>query len=225
MTKVQILVGLLVLITPVFYFNGRAFHDGWYNYLHLDQAMFPLDTPGMLTEGAIAWADGLVAIVTTMKQVELSRWVLPLSLIGGGILLGTLIGWGRDKWIASRAKHDDQPISAVLQRTRVFAIRFLVPLLMTGFSVGALYVFLFVLMFALAMMSAPFYALGAAAAQKAASNDFSDMPIATIKTPTSIVQLREMTCGPQFCALWGNKHASVAPVSAITWGEASAPGK
>lgn len=223
LTKIQILVAFLVLITPIVYFNGRVFHDGWYSHFHLDPAMFPLDTAGTLTWGAIAWGNGLIAIVTTMKQVELGRWLLPMSLIGGGAVLGSLVAWGGDIWKRSRAERGKLPTSKFWQKVRLLASRIFLPILMMGISAAAIYVFIFVLMFVLAIMSAPFFALGETAAKKAALNDFSDMPMATVKTQTSSVQLREMGCGPQFCALWGNKHASVAPVSAITWGEAPAP--
>lgn len=223
LTKVQILVGLLMLITPVVYFNGYAFHDGWYEYFHLDPAMFPLDTAGTLTWGTVAWADLLIKIVTTLKQVELSRWLLPMSVIGAAAIAASLMIWGHDSWKASSAKRGNQPTSEFSKKIQLAAIRIFLPIVMMALFAVAIYALIFVVMLVLAIMSGPFYALGAEAAQKAALNGFLDRPVVTVTTQTRAVEQREIACGLQFCALWANKHADIVPVSAVTAGDAPAP--
>lgn len=196
LTKVQILVALLVLITPVVYFNGSAFHEGWYEYFRLDPAMFPLDTPGTLTWGTVAWADLLLKIVTTLKQVELSRWLLPMSLVGGGAVTGSLMAWGHDSWKLSRAKRGNQPTSESLKKFRLVAIRLVLPIVAMVLFAVAIYALIFAVMLVLAIMSGPFYALGVEAAQKAALNGFPDRPVVIVTTQTRAVEQREIACGP-----------------------------
>lgn len=225
---VQVLAALsaiLVLLTPVIYFNGRAFHDGWYDYFHLDQAMFPLDTAGMLMEGAIAWGDGLAAIMSAVTRVGIWAWLR----VGSVVLLGALIGGG-SIWIyeirqARWAKLKNKPVQKHSPKIGGFLRRLLSPILVMGISAAAIYVLVFGLIFVMAMLSAPFYQLGRHQASLTAKGNFSDMPtVIAKKSTTENVKRQEMGCGAQFCALWGDGHASVAPVSAISWGDAPAPG-
>lgn len=223
---VQVLAALsavLVVLTPVIYFNGRAFHDGWYDHFHLDPSMFPLDTAGMLTEGAIAWGDGLAAIVSAVTHVSVWIWLRVASVLLGGALLGAGFVWIHKLLETKRNKK-----SAPKRWPKIGELgkQLLSTLLVMGVSAAAIYVLVFGLIFVMALLSAPFYELGKHQASLAAQGNFSDRPTITAKiSTTEHVKRQEMECGTQFCALWGEGHASVAPVSAIEWGDAPPPDK
>lgn len=93
-----------VVMTPVIYIMGRAYHDGWYGYLKLDQSMFPLDTAGMLTEGGMALTQGFGELSHWFGG-SLRQWLILLFVIivGGVIwaifamLIKDLRRWNKEK--------------------------------------------------------------------------------------------------------------------------------
>ncbi|WP_445145021.1 hypothetical protein [Dyella sp. Tek66A03] len=224
-TQILTLLSLLfVVMTPVTYFNGRAFHDGWYAYLHLDQQMFPLDTAGMLTQGAVAWGDALAELIdATFKSIG-AHWFVVLLMIFSGALLWSVFAWlnrtmeegGKKKERAAKTEGRLARLaSPVFSRAIVLTLALflaieVVSLMTLGF----------------AALSLPFYLLGRYEAKKAVSIDFAKNPLVTVKSAKGdILELRELGCGPQFCALWGNGHASTAPLSAISWSDSPPPDK
>ena len=61
------LVTAIAILTPVFYLNGVAFHEGYLGYFHLSPSMFPSDVPDTLTFAALAWMGGATRIFTAIS--------------------------------------------------------------------------------------------------------------------------------------------------------------
>jgi len=225
-TQILTLVSLLfVAMTPVTYFNGRAFHDGWYAYLHLDQQMFPLDTAGMLTQGAVAWGDALAELITATLETIATHWLALLLMIFSGALIWAVFAWLNRKMDEGGKKKKQRPVKirsrfAKLSSPILSRAIFLILALLLGFEVISLMTLGF------AALSLPFYQLGRYEAKKAAAINFEKDPLVVVKSAKGdVLELRELGCGPQFCALWGNGHASTAPLSAIVWSDSPPPDK
>lgn len=222
-TQILTLLSLLfVVMTPVTYFNGRAYHDGWYSYVHLDQQMFPLDTPGMLTQGAVAWGNALAELIAATLASIATHWFALLLTIFSIALIWSVFAWisrrmdksGRKKVRPSKAKNRLAALaSPVFSRAVIVALALflaieVISLMTLGF----------------AALSLPFYQLGRYEAKKAVAINFEKEPLVSVKSAKGeIVELRELGCGPQFCALWGNGHASTVPLSAIVWSDSPPP--
>ena len=211
-----------VVMTPVIYIMGRAYHDGWYAYLNLDQGMFPLDTPGMLAEGFVALADGLGRLLKGDGEL-LHHWFLLLLVVVAGGFVWALFAHLNQLLDEDRPgrKKDQAKQKVTFTRWLMWSAFPRVALLaIFGF---AIYELIAATALVFLSLTQPLVALGKYEASQAAANDFKTAPVVTLKSPQGDVKLREIGCGPQFCALWGDKHASYAPVSAVSWGDAPAP--
>lgn len=214
-----------VVMTPITYFIGRAYHDGWYDALNLDGGLFPLDTAAMLTQGFVVAGDGLAKLATAIVHALATHFLLLLSVV-----LTAALTWATGKWMEHRLDKRNTSKSkkpAQDQHVRQRSLRFLTinSILVVLIGVFGIYELVFVLTLGYIVVTQPFYQLGKYEAQEKASTDFEKSPMVTVKTSTGDVKFRELGCGPQFCALWGNKRASFAPVSTITWGDAPSSGK
>lgn len=214
-----------VVMTPITYFIGRAYHDGWYDALNLDGGLFPLDTAAMLTQGFVVAGDGLAKLAVAIVHALGMHFILLLSVV-----LTAALTWATCKWLGHRA--DERSASKPKKPTqdqsvRQRSLRYLTvnSILVVLIGLFGIYELVFVLTLGYLVVTQPFYQLGKYEAQEKAATDFEKSSMVTVKTSAGDVKFRELGCGPQFCALWGNKHASFAPVSAITWGDTQAPGK
>lgn len=223
-TTLTVLSLILVVLTPVIYFCGRAFHDGWYEALRLDPSMFPLDTAGMLMEGAIAWGDVLSASAKALTEaIKRYPWQLPLLILGLSIswVLITKAGRWLDRIGAKGKAKRARPFLSKMAQVFGSLIKPMFVLTL-GFLVLFEFVFGMTSMFGLIVM--PFYRMGQHEAKAAIAKGFIQSPKAIMKNPTgSSVELREIGCGPQFCGLWDKDHAVTVPVSALTWSESPKP--
>lgn len=215
---------IFVVLTPVIYFCGRAFHDGWYEALHLDPGMFPLDTASMLTNGAIAWGDVLsfsaTALIGVIKRYP---WQLPLLILGLSIswVLITKAGRWLDrrnaKWKAKRAR-------PFLAKVAHFVVPLIKPTLVLTLGFLVIFEFVFGMTTVFGLIVLPFYRMGQHEAKTAVSKGFIQSPKVVMKNPTgSPVELKEIGCGPQFCGLWNKDHAVTVPISALTWSDSPKP--
>ncbi|RUL65787.1 hypothetical protein EKH79_03485 [Dyella dinghuensis] len=213
------------MMTPVTYFIGRAYHDGWYDYLHLDQGMFPLDTSGMLIDGIEAWGDTVGLLANAVGKMLRVHWLWLIFLMASGGLIWSAFAYFFERLGNKRAKQKVEPTGHVeSQRRRPLAAVFL-RLLVIFLIFCFVYELIFGLTLAFALLTVPFFRLGAHEARIAADNNFKNAPVVTVKLPNGdLSEQREIGCGPQFCALWGSGYASTVPLSAITWVESSPPG-
>lgn len=211
-----------VVMTPVIYIMGRAYHDGWYAYLNLDQSMFPLDTAGMLTEGGMALTQG-VGVLSHGHGGGLGQWlVLLLIIIVGGVIwaIFALIVKDLTNDGTKKKKDPDKHTNSFFQWLLTSALPRIALLALFGFTI---YEFIAAVALVFITLTQPFVFLGKYEAGKSAAVDFNHSPVVTVKSPQGDAKFREIGCGPQFCALWKDKHASYAPISAITWGDSPAP--
>lgn len=210
-----------VIMTPVIYIMGRAYHEGMYNYLHLDQSMFPLDTAGMLTEGGVALTDGAASV--SKGPAGWWQWLaLVLLIVVGGLI------WALFALLAKDLKRDPAPrkeeptaakkngnhwlMTSVLPRMALLAI----------FGIG-IYEVIASAALVFIGLTQPFSKLGYEKARTLADDDFKSVPVVSVQSPRGVGMFREIGCGPQFCALWKDKHASFVPVSQVMWGDAPTP--
>lgn len=208
----------LVVLTPVVYFCGRAFHDGWYGELRLDPGMFPLDTAGMLTEGGVALGDIISFSADTLLEVTKNfPWRVVFLILGLSTTWVVVTKAGR--WLDHRGL---EWIGKIAHPIRAKVARFLGPFIKPTFIVALAFVMLFEFAFGLTSMFGlivlPFYRMGQHEAKVAVSKGFSLLPRVAVKNPAgSLTEMREVGCGPQFCGLWNKDHAITVPVSALTW--------
>ena len=211
-----------VVMTPVIYIMGRAYHDGWYDYLHLDQSMFPLDTAGMLTEGGIALTQGF-GVLSHWHGGGLVQWlVLLLIIIVGGVIwaIFALVVKDLTNGGTKKKKDPDKHTNSFFRWLLTSALPRIALLALFGFTI---YEFIAAVALVFITLTQPFVSLGKYEAEKSAAVDFNHSPIVTVKSPQGDLTFREIGCGPQFCALWKDKHASYASVSMITWGDSPSP--
>jgi len=213
-----------VVMTPVAYFAGRAYHDGWYDALHLDQGMFPLDTAGMMTEGFVAAGDAAAKLAKAAVAAILAHWFLLIVIILAGGLIGACFRWINHRVSESIAKQTKKASDDHDGKKRGLAFLTITPTIVLLLIGLVLYELVFGFILGYTILTQPFYQLGKYEAKQASANDFKQSPIVTVKSDKGDVARREIGCGPQFCALWGEGHASFAPVSDITWGDAPPPG-
>lgn len=215
----------LVVMTPIIYCIGRAYHDGWYSELNLDGSLFPLDTASMLTQGFMVAAGGLAKLaLATLHALAVHFFLLLCVAVTAGMTLAGCrwMGHRLDEKVAGKPKRSDQDQRAWQRSPRFLIISsFLVVLL----ALCACYEAIFGLSLVAALFTQPFYQLGREDAAQLVAKGFNLSPMVTVKSPNGVVQRREITCGPAFCALWGEGHASQAPIAMVGWADAPSPGK
>ena len=209
-----------VVMTPITYFVGRAYHDGWYDELGLDGSLFPLDTASMLTQGFEVAGDGMAKFSAASLQALAHHWIF-LSLF----LLAMGSTWGACKWLEHRV--DERRASkpkkpAQDQRVRQRSLRFHTTnaILTMLIALFVFYEVVFGFPLTAALLTQPFYQLGRDEAKAFADKGFDRSPMVTIKSSSGDVQRREIGCGPAYCALWGDGHASQAPIASVGWADA-----
>jgi hypothetical protein len=214
-----------VVMTPITYFVGRAYHDGWYDELGLDGSLFPLDTASMLTQGFVVAEDGFTRLEVASLHALVAHFFLLLSVAVTAALTWAICKWMQHRLEAQGVNKPKKP--AQDQHVRQRSLRYL----MTNALLTALLVVLFfyqvvsILSLAGALIIQPFYQLGKYEAKQIATRDFNLSPMVTVKSPTGDVKRREIGCGPAYCALWGDGHASQAPIASVGWADALPPAK
>jgi hypothetical protein len=214
----------LVILTPVFYFNGRSFHDGWYLYFNLDASMFPLNPADMLSMGGRAWTDGLSEISLVILHHFPKLWHKLAWLILGDSLAVVAMRMFINYVERRNTKRDAKLGRQKKEGDPHWIKQFILTVVLIGFFFVFLFVGLILLTMGFAGLSYPFRNLGSYEAQLEVQSDFKDVPLLSVKTATGDqFNLPEIGCGPQFCAVWDNGHALTVPVAAVTWGVSAPP--
>ena len=125
-TVVQILTALslfFVVMAPIAYVNGRAYHDGWYDALHLDQAMFPLDAQGTTTQAMVAWEVAFSAMFSGTAKAFAAHWLPVFVGLAADFVMIVGFAWLIERWDDQRkkqmgvaAKKEKSPMRRALDR-------------------------------------------------------------------------------------------------------------
>jgi ABC-type Fe3+ transport system permease subunit len=212
-----------VVMTPITYFIGRAYHDGWYDELGLDGSLFPLDTASMLTQGFEVAGDGFGKLAVASFQAVASHSLVLLSFV---LIAGLTIGalkWMQQRSDERRASKPKKPTQDQQAKQRSFRFHTTNAILTVLLVFFAFYEVVFGFSLGVAILTQPFYLLGKDEAKQFADKGFNLSPMVTAKSPTGDVPRREIGCGPAYCALWGDGHASQAPIASVGWADAPPP--
>lgn len=79
----------LAISAPIFYLNGKAYHEGYLSYLNLEPSMFPLQATEYIGETAVAWFRVIVSWFTTGLDSLGRNWLLAiLGMVGLSLIFG-----------------------------------------------------------------------------------------------------------------------------------------
>jgi len=216
----------LAALTAIVYLNGNAFRAGYYSYFRTDSAMFPLDSAGTVSMGFRAWGEGFAAVVLTLfRSGAAHRIGIAMFLILAGFCYATL-----DHLIALRQRQLERDDSAPPEPNRSSISRWLRKCFgwTALFSVSGAIVCAALLATTLSfgLLILPFEQLGRYEAKHDAADQFKYRAQVSVKSPSGVGGIyRIISCGPQFCTLWGNEHATTVPVSVIVWAESPPPAR
>lgn len=206
---------------PVFYLNGKVYHESYLGFFKLEPSLFPQDTSSTLISAVLGWFHAsLYGIRGTLAMLEhhygalLGALLCVLLLAPMNVLLKRL----------GPKLDDSQP------RTRR-------PLAGAQYikEAGRLLIGLFVVVYAtlsamllitivFVLCVSPF----AAAAKKVAAEDFAagfkNSAQVTLTDPRGKTEtFRIIECSPLFCALFASGRAISVPLSRIDWAESDRP--
>jgi hypothetical protein len=213
-------------MAPIAYVNGRAYHDGWYDALQLDQSMFPLDVQGTTSQALVAWAAAISTMFTGVAHGLASHWLVALFGFATDFLLIAAFIWLLERSDNRGRKQADVPVNQEKSLSRRVLDRASQPFLMLGLLAAVGFALTACLMIVISGLVLPFSKVGGDQAKHEVAINFADRPMMHVKFPDGERMMREIACGPQFCAFWDidkTDRAIVAPVSAVIWGEAPPP--
>jgi hypothetical protein len=213
-----------VIATPFLYIAGRAYHDGWYDQLKIDGALFPLDTAGTLTMGTKACRDFYAIARDSMANALVFHYLkLLIAIVVCGSLIHAFMWAFKRVNKAPESKAQSSESSSRNKRGERLGW-ILAPYLVLISSLSLIYVLVFFVASLFVLLLMPFSELGRWEAKQFAAAKFKDLPTVTIKTPSGVSQsYQELACGPQYCALWANGHAVTVPVATVTWMDSDKP--
>lgn len=212
----------LAISAPIFYLNGKAYHEGYLSYLNLEPSMFPLQATEYIGETAVAWFRVIVSWFTTGLDSLGRNWLLAiLGMVGLSLIFG-LVDFMTDR-TGSVNQRNQKSIKAK-KRSFFKSWRRAGLFLFVGSYV--VFIILCLISMSLAMVITPFSDAGRETAREDVKQGFSDSPVVTLKLPGSEedTKFRIIQCSDKFCGLFANGRAYTVPVSAVTWAVSGMPG-
>lgn len=232
-------LSLTVLLTGLFYIQGRAYRQGYLDALGLNESQFPADTPQALWFAFNGWLSGSVRVLEGVDAqfawylvrtglVVLAVLLVILSLI---LLAHKLDFADKVRQSASSSRWWDlmtsNRIAALYLGTLPLTVLsvFVVPLVMLVLAT--------IIVFAFVVLCLPFWSFGADAARDMCNANRQTVGLATVAEMPSRLELLE--CGTKYCALIrsdGNllvvgvdavERVEVLPVRAARPGETPLP--
>jgi hypothetical protein len=207
---------LIGIATPIVYLNGRAYHDGYLAYFHLDTSMFPIDVPSTFVLAARAWLEGATVVLTSTAQALKHHWfviiVVPIVLVGTFSALA--YGVGRRLQRSLEKKTDGGSRHLILPPAFRMALGSVTTLI---FGAYGLYTFFTIIGAALLLFVAPFVGVGKAAAERDSKIGFSSSPsveLSDAHLSPSIYRIIE--CSDKFCALYSTDDIATVAISSVT---------
>jgi len=210
------LATLAAIATPLGYLNGRAFHDGYLDRLHLESSMFPADVQGTFINTARAWMEGSATVLGAVSKAIGMHWflivVLPALLVTG---LSAVVHYLVYR-AAKRRKAMPEPRRDTKPARVIHSV--LNPVYAMFFSAYAIYTLFAVVGAALLLAIGPFAQIGARAAAHDLEKGFPNGPAVELLAPHGkVATYRLIECADKFCALYLNGEIATVPVTAITW--------
>lgn len=211
------IVTAIAILTPVFYLNGTAFHQGYLGYFHLSSSMFPSDVPQTLTFAALAWMGGAARIFTAISDTLRMHWaaitLLPATSVAALAVGVYYLRRFAERRRASRPHQRNRPLSfhpaaklAALSIIRLF------------FGAYALYTLCLLIGVTLLLLVAPFLHVGAATAADDYQRGFSDAPAVVVTAPDGTLHsYRILQCSDRFCALFSHENVVTVPIASVVW--------
>lgn len=212
----------LAIAAPIFYLNGRAYHDGYLSYLKLESSMFPLQATDVVGASAVAWFRVISNLFAEGLNGLGKNWLLYLILFVGltfifGITHHLTSKPSKKEPAETKPRSNSEHSFFKSLRTTAFAI-FLV--------VYSIFTCLFAITAILALFISPFHAVGAQVAQEHLEKEFSDSPTIRLKAPKyhpqevnegQYLDFRLIQCSTNFCALYRAGRTFTVPVKTIDW--------
>jgi hypothetical protein len=212
-----------VVIVAAFYSQGRAYYEGYLDYLGISTSQFPLSTTDAYWEALMGWvvlvSKGVPAIWEAYPRYLAAIWMLLLAVI-----LMNLPLWLADRYglrERCRASLQAAQIGARLKKRHFgFAILAMtvwilsVPVLLMGA--------MFIVALFIVVLVVPFYSLGHTGAQQYCETAASRVPVAHFageERPAAngetSSEVRLLQCSSDFCALIREGKAFVIPREAL----------
>ncbi len=205
----------LAVSAPMFYLNGRAYHEGYLSYLKLEPSMFPLPATEYIGATAIGWFRVIVGWITNTFDSLGRNWLLAiLSVFVLSLILG-FAGFMSDR-SGAHNKRNQKPKKS---KGRTFFRSWQRAGLFLFIGSYGTFTILFLISALLALLIMPFRDAGREMARLDVKQGFIDAPVVTLKLPGSdeATEFRIIQCADKFCGLFANGRAHTVPVSAVTW--------
>lgn len=203
----------IAIATPVCYLNGRAFHDGYLEQLHVAPSMFPANVQDIFICAARAWLEGSSFVLGTIGQAIRAHWflvlVLPITLITALSATAHYVVYHIAKSQASTKKQFALP--KILQSV-------LTPVLTMFLSAYTIYTCIALIGAALILSIVPFAQVGAKVAVQDIARGFPNSPTQEVSVPhAQPTTYRVVECSDKFCYLYKPGQIITVPISSITW--------
>jgi hypothetical protein len=185
--------------------------------------MFPVDVQGTTTQALVAWSAAIPAMFSGMAQTLGAHWQLMLFGLATDFLLIVGFVWLLERSDNRVGKQTNIPVSREKSLPRRVFDRASQPFVMLGLWMATGVIFTIGLLFVIIGLVLPFSKVASDQAKHEIAINFADRPMMHVKLPDGETMMREISCGPQFCAFWDagkNGHAALIPVTAVLWGEA-----
>ncbi|MFZ5959109.1 hypothetical protein ACOXVJ_16530 [Pseudomonas knackmussii] len=206
---------------PVFYLNGKVYHESYLGFFKLEPSLFPQDTSSTLISAVLGWFHAsLYGIRGTLGMLEnhygaLFGALLCLLLLGPLNVLLKRLGQKLDEG----QPRTRRPLAGAEYIKE--AGRLLIGLFAVFYAILSA-MLLIAIVFVLCV--GPF----ASVARKVAAEDFAagfkNSPQVTLTDPRGKTEtFRIIECSPLFCALFADGRAISVPLSRIDWAESDRP--
>lgn len=200
-------LSLTVLMTGLFYIQGRMYRHGYIRALGLEESMFPIDTPQALWLAYQGWLSGAVQVPKLMDAA-----LIVLLLKTGAIVFVVLVTIVGLVWIARKMDLSHQAskrieksgLVALFKNKTVIQFAATLPATVAGVLIVPLALMLaaIVLMYAFMILCMPFLALGSKDALAMCNAERSTVGLVALPEVSTPLVLLE--CSERFCALIQN---------------------
>jgi hypothetical protein len=209
----------LVFAAPVFYLNGRAYHDGYLGYLNLDASMFPLQTTDFIGVTAVAWFRTIIGWFTNGFNTLGHHWLWAMLIVVAVSLLFAFPHFTTAKQNQAQADKIKQSENNTDRQKPSFLKSWGKVSVVFAIVLYAVFGGLLLISSILALVISPFSEAGRDAAKNDADRGFIESPTVALKPPgaDAATDFRIIQCAAQFCAVFAEGKAYTVPVSAITW--------